>query len=64
VQQWIDSDYPFHVVRDHVLHNELMIGCLWAGPLIVASTRSIYCAARISRSSYAEEAKNDKFHVG
>ena len=31
VRQWIDSDQPFHVVRDHVLHNELMIGCLWAG---------------------------------
>ena len=31
VQQWIDSDYPFHAMRDHVLHNELMIGCLWAG---------------------------------
>ena len=31
VTQWIDSGYPFHVVRDHVLHNELMIGCLWAG---------------------------------
>jgi tetratricopeptide (TPR) repeat protein len=31
VQQWIDSDYPFHAVRDHVLHNELMIGCMWAG---------------------------------
>jgi hypothetical protein len=31
VQQWIDSGYPFHVVRDHVLHNELMIGCLWGG---------------------------------
>jgi hypothetical protein len=31
VQRWIDGGYPFHVVRDHVLHNELMIGCLWAG---------------------------------
>jgi hypothetical protein len=31
VQQWIDSAKPFHVVRDHVLHNELMIGCTWAG---------------------------------
>jgi hypothetical protein len=31
VRQWIDSGYPFHAVRDHVLHNELMIGCL--GPL-------------------------------
>jgi hypothetical protein len=31
VQQWIDSDHPFHVVRDHVMHNELMIGCLWGG---------------------------------
>jgi tetratricopeptide (TPR) repeat protein len=31
VRQWIGSGLPFHVVRDHVLHNELMIGCLWAG---------------------------------
>jgi tetratricopeptide (TPR) repeat protein len=31
VRQWIESGYPFHVVRDHVLHNELMIGCMWAG---------------------------------
>lgn len=31
VREWIDSGYPFHVMRDHVLHNELMIGCLWAG---------------------------------
>ncbi|HEX4409701.1 MAG TPA: hypothetical protein VH206_13095 [Xanthobacteraceae bacterium] len=31
VQEWIDSGLPFHVVRDHVLHNELMIGCTWAG---------------------------------
>src|SRR5271156_3007144 len=31
VRQWIDSGYPFHVMRDHVMHNELMIGCLWAG---------------------------------
>jgi tetratricopeptide (TPR) repeat protein len=31
IRQWIDSGHPFHVVRDHVLHNELMIGCLWGG---------------------------------
>jgi tetratricopeptide (TPR) repeat protein len=31
VRQWIDGGLPFHVVRDHVLHNELMIGCMWAG---------------------------------
>lgn len=31
VRQWIESGYPFHAVRDHVMHNELMIGCLWAG---------------------------------
>jgi len=31
VRQWIDSGLPFHVMRDHVLHNELMIGCTWAG---------------------------------
>ncbi len=31
VRQWIDSGYPFHVMRDHVLHNELMMGGTWAG---------------------------------
>lgn len=31
VKQWIDSGLPFHAVRDHVLHNELMIGCTWGG---------------------------------
>ncbi|MGO9361030.1 MAG: tetratricopeptide repeat protein, partial [Xanthobacteraceae bacterium] len=31
VKEWIDSGLPFHVVRDHVLHNELMIGCTWGG---------------------------------
>jgi hypothetical protein len=31
VRQWIDSGFPFHAARDHVLHNELMIGCLWGG---------------------------------
>ena len=31
VKEWIDSGRPFHVMRDHVLHNELMIGCLWGG---------------------------------
>jgi tetratricopeptide (TPR) repeat protein len=31
VRQWIEGGRPFHVVRDHVMHNELMIGCTWAG---------------------------------
>ena len=31
VRQWTTSGYPFHAVRDHVMHNELMIGCTWAG---------------------------------
>jgi tetratricopeptide (TPR) repeat protein len=31
VQQWIESDYPFHVMRDHVMHNELMMGGTWDG---------------------------------
>ena len=41
VRQWIDSDYPFHAVRDHVLHNELMIGCRGPDAPIAASTSSI-----------------------
>jgi hypothetical protein len=31
VQQWIESGHPFHVMRDHVLHNELMMGGTWDG---------------------------------
>jgi len=50
VRRWIDGGYPFHAVRDHVLHNELMIGCLWAGRTdcgidIVALMRSYFAGA-------------------
>ena len=31
VRQWIDSGYPFHVMRDHAMHNELMMGGTWDG---------------------------------
>jgi len=31
IQEWIDSGQPFHVARDHVMHNELMMGGMWAG---------------------------------
>ena len=31
VRQWVDSGLPFHVARDHVMHNELMMGGMWAG---------------------------------
>ena len=31
VQEWIDSRHPFHVMRDHILHNALMMAGLWGG---------------------------------
>jgi tetratricopeptide (TPR) repeat protein len=31
VKEWIDSKRPFHVIRDHVLHNDLMLAGLWGG---------------------------------
>jgi tetratricopeptide (TPR) repeat protein len=31
VRRWIEGGYPFHVIRGHVLHNELMLAGLWAG---------------------------------
>jgi len=31
VKAWTDSGEPFHAIRDHVLHNELMVGGLWGG---------------------------------
>jgi tetratricopeptide (TPR) repeat protein len=31
VQEWIDSGRPFHVMRDHILHNALMMAGLWGG---------------------------------
>jgi hypothetical protein len=63
VRQWIDSDYPFHVVRDHVLHNELMIGCLWAGRTdcgidIVALMRRYFAGAPTARYGH------DQFMLG
>jgi len=63
VQQWIDSGYPFHVVRDHVLHNELMIGCLWAGSTdcgidIVALMRRYFAGAPTARYGH------DQFMLG
>jgi tetratricopeptide (TPR) repeat protein len=31
VKEWIDSKRPFHVIRDHVLHNDLVLAGLWGG---------------------------------
>jgi hypothetical protein len=31
VQEWIDGGRPFHVMRDHILHNALMMAGLWGG---------------------------------
>lgn len=31
VQEWIDSGRSFHVIRDHILHNALMMAGLWGG---------------------------------
>ena len=63
VRQWIDSGYPFHVVRDHVLHNELMIGCLWGGRTdcdidIVALMRRYFGGAPTARYGH------DQFMLG
>ncbi len=63
VRQWIDSGYPFHVVRDHVMHNELMIGCLWAGRTdcgidIVALMRRYFAGAPTARYGH------DQFMLG
>jgi hypothetical protein len=63
VRQWIDSGYPFHAVRDHVLHNELMIGCLWAGRTdcgidIVALMRRYFAGTPTARYGH------DQFMLG
>jgi hypothetical protein len=31
VAAWVESGLPFHVIRDHVLHTEPMMGGLWGG---------------------------------
>jgi len=31
VRDWIDSNRSFHVIRDHVLHNDLMLAGMWGG---------------------------------
>jgi len=63
VRQWIESGFPFHAVRDHVLHSELMIGCLWGGRTdcgidIVALMRRYFGAAPNARYGH------DQFMLG
>lgn len=31
VDAWIASDRPFHVMRDHIFHNELILAGMWGG---------------------------------
>ncbi|MFD1627017.1 tetratricopeptide repeat protein [Azospirillum griseum] len=31
VEAWIRSGYPFHIMRDHVLHTELIMAGMWGG---------------------------------
>lgn len=31
VQEWLDSGKPFHLMRDHVQHAEIMLAGLWGG---------------------------------
>lgn len=31
VKEWIASGKPFHVMRDHILHTELMLAGMWGG---------------------------------
>jgi hypothetical protein len=31
VQEWIESGQSFHVIRDHVLHSELILAGMWGG---------------------------------
>jgi tetratricopeptide (TPR) repeat protein len=64
-QQWIDSGHPFHAARDHVLHNELMIGCLWGGRTdcgldIVALMRRYFDSTRGPTARYG----HDQFMLG
>lgn len=31
VDAWLDSGLPFHVMRDHILHTDLMLAGMWGG---------------------------------
>jgi tetratricopeptide (TPR) repeat protein len=31
VADWVTSGYSFHVIRDHILHNDLILAGLWGG---------------------------------
>jgi tetratricopeptide (TPR) repeat protein len=31
VDAWIESGLPFHIMRDHILHTELMLAGMWGG---------------------------------
>ena len=31
VEEWVDSGKPFHIMRDNVMHNELILAGMWGG---------------------------------
>lgn len=46
VREWLDSGRTFHVMRDHILHTELMMAGMWGGragflPPLDAMTRTL-----------------------
>lgn len=52
VQEWIESQYPAHIVRDHVNHCIVMNGGMWGGTKAAVPTMQSLVDAWNSRDEY------------
>ena len=52
VEEWIESKYPIHILRDHVNHCIVMNGGMWGGTKDAIASMSAKVAAWSSRDEY------------
>eukprot|EP01038_Epipyxis_sp_PR26KG_P011457 gene11457-15349_t len=52
VEEWIDSKYPIHILRDHVNHCIVMNGGMWGGIKDAVPNMKTYIEAWTSRDEY------------
>ena len=53
MEEWIDSKYPVHILRDHVNHCIVMNGGMWGGTKDAVASMSDKISAWSSRDELA-----------
>jgi hypothetical protein len=60
IAQWLNSQKPFHVIRDHIFHCEPMLAGLWGGHAGLGLDMSGRLAAFSARDSFVNAYGNDQ----